>query len=54
MPEYQIPDTVKDIVHIAKKYPQPWFKEISDKGGATTNLVILKDNDTEKTSILTH
>ena len=25
MPEDQIPETVKDIVHIAKKESQPWF-----------------------------
>ncbi len=45
MPEDQIPETVKDIVHIAKKESQPWFNEISDKVKATTKLAILKDND---------
>lgn len=42
MPEDQIPETVKDIVHIAKKESQPWFHEISDKVRATAKLVILK------------
>jgi nucleotide-binding universal stress UspA family protein len=49
MPEDQIPETVKDIVHIAKKQSQPWFNEISDKVRATAKLATLKeDNDTKK------
>jgi ATP-dependent Zn protease len=45
MPEDQIPETVKDIIHIAKKESQPWFNEISDKVRATAKLVILKEDN---------
>ena len=50
MPEDQIPETVKDIVHFTKKESQPWFNEISDKVRTTAKLESLKDNDTKKTS----
>jgi nucleotide-binding universal stress UspA family protein len=48
MPEDQIPETVKDIVHFTKKESQPWFNEISDKVRTTAKLESLKDNDTKK------
>ena len=31
MPEDQIPETVKNIIHNAKKESQPWFNEITEK-----------------------
>ena len=37
MPEDQILETVKDIVHIAKKESQPWFNEISDNRQGESN-----------------
>jgi nucleotide-binding universal stress UspA family protein len=49
MPEDQIPETVKNISHTAKKESQPWFNEITEKVRATVKVVTLKE-DTKKTN----
>jgi nucleotide-binding universal stress UspA family protein len=44
IPEDQIPEIAKDIVHYAKKESQPWFNEITKKVNARAADVTLKED----------
>jgi nucleotide-binding universal stress UspA family protein len=46
-PEDQIPDTVKHIVHNAKKESEPWFAEIAEKVRASAAAATVKENTEE-------
>jgi len=48
-PEDQLPEIVKDIVHIPEKESQPWFNEITEKVNARAAAVTLKE-DTKRTT----
>jgi nucleotide-binding universal stress UspA family protein len=50
MPEDQIPETGKDIIHYAKKESQPWFKEITYKVKAAA--VRLKEDKKTTSSVI--
>lgn len=53
-PEDQIPETLKDIVHNAKKVSQPWFAEISEKVRASVSVPGVRENTEENTGDIIH